>query len=175
MALATLTNAGRAAFALALSKGALHIAWGSGDPAWDEPDAELPSLVTATALVNEIGRRTPGTVGFVEPDEAGDIAIPVSVGGEGAVQVARYRSVPGPTPFLYMRAHYMYADASNALIREMGLFSNTELVEGLPPGQQYFVPAEIANPGLLVAAQIVIPRINRSPSIRHTTEFVLPI
>ena len=48
-------------------------------------------------------------------------------------------------------------------------------MEGLPPGQQYFAPADIADPGLLLAAQIVLPRINRSPSVRQTVEFVLPI
>ena len=29
--------------------------------------------------------------------------------------------------------------------------------------------------GLLLAAQIILPRINRSPSVRQTVEFVLPI
>lgn len=175
MALATLTHIGRAAIALAISERPLHIAWGSGDAAWDNPDTALPSLLDATSLVNELGRRTPGTIGFVEPDEAGDIVIPISAGGEGAVQEARYSSVSGPTPFLYVRAHYNYADASNAVIREMGVFMNTGFVEGLPPGQQYFTPADIAEPGLLLAAQIFLPRINRSPSVRQTVEFVLPI
>jgi len=175
MALATLTHIGRAAIALAIAGRPLHIAWGSGESSWDNPDASLPSLLDATCLVNELGRRTPGTIGFVEPDEAGDIVIPVSAGGEGAVQEARYRSVIGPTPFVYVRAHYNYGDASNAVIREMGVFMDTEFVEGLPPGQQYFIPAEIADPGLLLAAQIILPRINRSPSVRQTVEFVLPI
>jgi hypothetical protein len=175
MALATLTHIGRAAIALAIAERPLHIAWGSGESFWDNPDASLPSLLDARSLVNELGRRTPGTIGFVEPDEAGDILIPVSAGGEGAVREARYRSVPGPTPFVYVRAHYNYGDASNAVIREMGVFMNTEFVEGLPPGQQYFTPADIANPGLLLAAQIILPRINRSPSVRQTVEFVLPI
>jgi hypothetical protein len=175
MALATLTHIGRAAIALAIANRPLHIAWGSGDPVWDNPEAELPSLLTATSLVNELGRRTPGSIGFVEPDESGDIVIPISAGGEGAIQEARYRSVTGPTPFLYVRAHYNYGDASNAVIREMGVFMDTEFVEGLPPGQQYFVPADIAVPGLLLAAQIILPRINRSPSVRQTVEFVLPI
>ena len=175
MALATLTHSGRAAIALSISERPLHIAWGSGDASWDSPGAALPSLLTATSLVNEIGRRTPGIIGFVEPDEAGDIVIPISAGGEGVFQEARYRSVHGPTPFLYVRAHYNYSDASNAVIREMGVFLNTRFVEGLPPGQQYFTPGEIADPGLLLAAQIILPCINRSPSVRQTVEFVLPI
>ena len=176
MALATLTQTGRAAIALAMASRPLHLAWGSGDPAWDAENASLPSLATATALVAEVGRRTPTNIGFVTPDEAGDIVIPVSVGAEGAVQEARYRLVAGgPTPYLYVRTAYDYGDASNVIIREMGLFMDTGFVEGLPPGQRYFVPADIKNPGLLLAAQIITPPINRSPSVRQTIEFVLPI
>ena len=138
MALATLTQTGRAAIALAISSRPLHLAWGSGDPTWDADGATLPSLVSSTALVNELGRRTPSHIGFVEPDEAGGIIIPVATGSEGAVQEARYRLVTEPTPYLYVQTTYAYSDASNAIIREMGLFMDTEFVEGLPEGQRYF-------------------------------------
>ena len=182
MALATLTQTGRAAIALAISSRPLHLAWGSGDPTWDADGATLPSLVSSTALVNsstalvnELGRRTPSHIGFVEPDEAGGIVIPVATGSEGAVQEARYRLATEPTPYLYVQTAYAYSDASNAIIREMGLFMDTEFVEGLPEGQRYFVPDDLKNPGLLLAAQIILPRINRSPSVRQTVEFVLPI
>mgnify|MGYP006878107641 FL=1 len=50
-----------------------------------------------------------------------------------------------------------------------------EFIEGLPEGQRYFTPADLKSPGLLLAAQIILPRINRSPSVRQTVEFVLPI
>lgn len=177
MALATLTHCGRAAIAKAISARPLHLAWGTGDPAWDVSDATLPSLIEATALTHEVGRRTPASIGFVTPDEAGGIVIPVSAGAEGAVQEARYRLVTdgSPTPFLYVRVDYNYADASNVVIREMGLFMDTELMDGLPEGQRYFTPAEISNFGLLLAAQIILPPINRSPSVRQTVEFVMPI
>ena len=175
MALATLTKTGRAAIALAISSRPLHLAWGAGSPEWDAADAVLPSLVDSTALVNELGRRTPSRIGFVEPDEAGDIVIPVAAGAEDAVQEARYRLTDGPTPYLYVQTAYAYSDASNAVIREMGLFMDTEFVDGLPEGQRYFVPADLKSPGLLLAAQIIIPSINRSPSVRQTVEFVLPI
>ena len=36
-------------------------------------------------------------------------------------------------------------------------------------------PDNLKSPGLLVAAQIIVPPINRSPSVRQTIEFVLPI
>lgn len=177
MALATLTHQGRAAIAKAISEQPLHLAWGIGNPAWDTDRGNLPSLIDATTLVNEVGRRLPNRIGFVEPDEAGEIVIPVSAGAEGAVQEARYRLVINgkPTPFLYIQTNYDYADASNVVIREMGVFMDTELVKGVPEGQRYFTPAEIQHEGLLLAVQIILPPINRSPSVRQTVEFVLPI
>ena len=117
MSLATLTKAGRAAIALALSARPIHLAWGSGNP----------------------------------------------------------ESVTGPSPYLYVRTNYNFEDASNAVIREIGVFMDTELKEDLPPGQRYFTPDNLKSPGLLVAAQIIVPPINRSPSVRQTIEFVLPI
>ncbi len=175
MALATLTNSGRAAIAKAISEHTLHLAWGAGDPAWDAPGAELPSLVDATALVNEVGRHALTRCGFVLPDEAGDIVIPVSAGADDAVREARYRKSDTPTPYLYIYVQYDYGDASNAVIREYGLFMGTTLAEGIPPGQKYFTPGQIQDPGLLMAVQIVTPPINRSPSVRQSVEFVMPI
>ena len=176
MSLATLTKTGRAAIALALSSRPIHLAWGSGDPAWDDAaNDELPSLVNATALVGELGRRTPASIGFVEPDDDGDIVIPVATGVGGEVQEARYKSVTGPSPYLYVRTNSNCEDASNAVIREIGVFMDTVLKDGLPAGQRYFTLDDLDNPGLLVAAQIISPAINRSPSVRQTIEFVLPI
>lgn len=175
MRLASLTKTGRAAIARAIAERPLHLAWGSGDPAWDDADAELPSQVNATALVNEVGRRVVSSVGFVLPDDEGNIVIPVGIGADGDVQEARYTSVPGPTPYIYIRVNYNFADASNVTIREFGLFMDTVVMPDLPPGQRYFVPAELESPGLLLAAQIVVPSIQRSPAVRQSIEFVLPI
>ncbi len=65
MALATLTRTGRAAIAKAILERPLHLAWGTGLEDWDAEDAVLPSLVEATALTHEIGRRAVSTKGFV--------------------------------------------------------------------------------------------------------------
>lgn len=171
---ATLTKTGRAAMALAISLRPLSIAWGTGNPDWDEPDAELPSIINSTSLVNEVGRRLPTTVGFVEPDENGDIIMAKGRGIDDTVQEARYRRVEGPTPYLYVQAGYEFQDASNSIIREIGVFMDSVMIEGLPPGQRYFLPSEIAKPGLLLAAQIFKPGITRSPAIRQVIDFVLP-
>lgn len=175
MALATLTKTGRAAIAAAVANEKLYLAWGSGDASWDDEGATLPSLVNATALIAEVGRRVVSTVGFAAPDDSGSIVIPVSQGTNGDVQEARYSPSVTPTPYLYVLTKFDFADAANAVIREMGVFMGGSPVEGMPPGQRYFLPAEIADPGLLLAAQIIIPSINRSPSVRQSVEFVLPI
>ncbi|CAK7044871.1 MAG: hypothetical protein DELT_02986 [Desulfovibrio sp.] len=175
MSLATLTKTGRAAIAKAISTRPLFLAWGTGDPAWDEEGAELPSLVEATLLFNEVGRRIPTTVGFVTPDDDGDIIIPKGRGTNDTVQEARYRRSDEPTPYLYVQTSYEFADASNSVIRELGVFMDGVAVAGLPAGQRYYLPSEVAEPGLLLAAQILQPGINRSPSVRQVIDFVLPL
>lgn len=174
--LATLTNSGRAAIAQAILARPLAFGWGIGDPVWDEmTDDELPSLVERTGLFNEIGRRLVTSASFAIPDDNGGIVVPVGTMPDGTVEEARYASSLEPTPYLYLRCNYDFGDAANTEIREIGVFMDTELADGLPPGQRYFTPAEIKNPGRLLAMQILRPRILRNPSVRQSIEFVLPI
>jgi len=178
MSLATLTKSGRASIASAIAAQPLHFAWGSGEEAWDnDPDGEhlKISLVNAVALNNELGRRAITATGYVTPDQEGEIAIPVGRRPTGEVDVARYRAVLEPTPFLYLRVNFDYADASNQIIREVAVFMGTQTKEGLPPGQRYFTPADIEDAGRLLAIQRLDPVIPRSPAVRQTFEFVLPI
>ncbi|MEG2173552.1 MAG: hypothetical protein RRY29_09895 [Desulfovibrionaceae bacterium] len=174
MSTATLTDAGRSFCAQAVANEVLHVAWGSGDAAWDNEGASLPSLVKREALFHELGRRIPTTIGFVTPDAEGSIIIPIGTLPDGTVQSARYTQVSYATPYVYFRVNFDNADAANATIREMGLFGGTVLKEGLPPGQRYFSPAELADPGKLIAAEIVRPSFPRSPSVRESYEFILP-
>lgn len=178
MSLATLTNSGRAGIAEALAAMPLHFAWGSGDPAWDaDPDQQhlKQSLVHAVALNNELGRRAVTSHGYVQPDEDGEITIPVGRQPNGDVEVARYTSVLEPTPYLYLRVNFDFADASDQTIREVGIFLNTQIREGLPPGQRYFTPADLESRGRLLAIQRMDPPIARSPAVRQTFDFVLAI
>jgi len=176
MSTATTTLAGRAFMAAAVKAQPLYLAWGSGDPEWDEmDDSDLPSMVEMTALANELGRRVPAAVGFVVPDENGSVIIPIGQDGSGTVQYARYRQVEEPSAWLYIRCNFDNADASNAVIREAAIFGGTTVDPELPPGQQYFTPGEIVHPGFMLAMEIVRPRFERSPSVRESYEFVLPV
>ena len=89
--------------------------------------------------------------------------------------IKRYAQTDEPTPFLYVRCNFDNADAQNSTIREMALFGGTETNAELPPGQEYFTPDQITFPGFMVAAEIIVPCFARSPSVRESYEFVLPV
>lgn len=174
--LATFTRTGRAAIAKAIAARPLHLAWGAGDEAWDGlEENELPSLADREALFAEVGRRVITVKGYAAPDDEGGIVVPTGLMPDGSVQEARYNLSEKPTPYLYFRINYDFADAAQEVIRELGIFIDTETNPDLPPGQQYFKPDELTSPGELLAVQIVRPSILRSPSVRQTIEFVLPV
>lgn len=176
MSLATTTLSGRAYQATLLKQQNLYIAWGSGDPDWDVlADGDLPSLVEATSLVAEMGRRVPAAVSYVLPDEDGATSIPVGMDGQGNVQYQRYTISETPTTYLYLRCDFDHADAASDTIREIALFGGTVVDPELPPGQRYFTPGQLVDPGSLIAMEIIRPRFDRSPSVRESYEFVLPL
>ncbi|MDR0477091.1 MAG: hypothetical protein LBH14_04040 [Desulfobulbaceae bacterium] len=176
MSLATITLSGRAFFGKSLKEQILHIAWGEGDPNWDILDAgDLPSVVENTSLVAELGRRIPNGVDYVLPDLDGDISIPVGMDGQGNVQYQRYTASATPTPYLYIHCTFDNDDAAENTIREVALFGGSVIAPGLPPGQRYFAPDEIIDPGFLIAMEIVRPAWPRSLSVRETYGFVLPV
>jgi len=118
--------------------------------------------VTATALADEVCRRTADEVYFVTPDPDGEISL----------STGRYRISPTPTPHLFIRTKFDFADAAGVTIREQALFVGTQVAEGLPPGQRLFVPAEVTDPGVLLLIEHS-PPIVRQASTRETFEFVL--
>lgn len=160
--MAVLNTSGRVAVAEALSVRPMHLAWGTGDPAWDEtPVAES---LDATGLTNELGRVQASVVGFAEPDEVGEILVPTG----------RFTASNTPTNHLYLRFDFDFSDAADQVIREAGVFLDSTIVNGLPPGQRYFVPAEVSSPGRLLAIEH-FAGVVRSPLVRQQFEMVLTI
>lgn len=140
---------------------AIHVAWGFGDPSWgDSPPAEDAS---ATALENEVGRREVSQVAYAVPDGGGSIVVPNGT----------YAISPTPTKYLYIKAVFDYADASDQVIREVAIFVNTVRNGGVPIGQQYLIPSEIADPGIMYSLRHESPALVRSPLSREQFEFVL--
>lgn len=160
--MAVLTTSGRTAVAVAIAARPLHLAWGNGDPAWD---AELiPESLEATALTSELGRVVAAVIGYAVPDPLGPIEVPTGF----------YRLSETPTNHLLLRCDYGYPDAADQVIRETGLFMDSVIADDLPPGQRYFTPAEVVDPGILVAIEH-FPPVIRTPLNREQFEFVLTL
>ena len=159
--MAILTKSGRAAIARALSSLPLHFAWGVGDGSWLTPPSESPN---ATGLISELGRRTATAWAYVVPDSGGDIS----------VTTGRFSLSPGnaPTNHLWVKANFALTDAPSSVIREVAVFSGSAPISGLPPGQAYFPPSQIADQGILLCLNNVSP-IFRSPSIQENFEAVI--
>ncbi len=147
---------------MSVANEAIHLAWGSGNPAWD--DIPVAESISETALVAEVGRRIATSVRYCTPDVAGEIIVPNGRFAESAT----------PTNHLFLRFNFDFSDAPLATIREIGIFIGTTLVADLPPGQLYFLPAHLLTPGTLLALER-IPKITRSAAIRQSFEFVLTI
>lgn len=155
------TNAGRVAEAMLVAGQPIHIAWGTGDPDWDtQPE---PEPLDATALIAEVGRRTATQVGYVVPDDAGEIETPQG----------NYRLSATPTRHLYVRVVFSFGDALDQHIREIGVFVGTQTIGGLPLGQRYFTPDQIANPGTLYLLDRS-QSFQRNGATRPGFEYVLP-
>lgn len=96
---------------------------------------------TETALIAEAGRRLANTVAFVTPDDDGAFELPSG---------ARYSFSDVPTRSLYVSANFAFSDAADAVIREVGIYLNTMTTEGVSDEKPYLLPAEIADPGILL-------------------------
>lgn len=160
--MAILTNSGRAALAAAIMAKPIHMAWGSGNAAWDS--VPVPVTTLATALENEIGRRTATQVKYCTPQAGGELIVPT---GE-------FTESPTPTKYFYMRFNFDFVDAPTSSIREVAVFSDTQLVAGLPVGQRYFPPSSVQSAGILMVIER-ISKFDRLPSIRQSFEFVIEI
>ncbi len=154
-----LTKSGRVVIAESVKLRPIHIAWGTGDGAWLTAPSEDPN---ATVLLDEVARRTANSVEFVVPDEAGAIVLPT-----GSFTIS-----PTPTNSLLITTNFDFLDAQSTVIREYGVFVGTELIGGLPGGQRYFLPAEVADPGRLLYLENLVP-IYRSPAIRESFQVVI--
>ena len=160
----TLVNNGRTSFAMGFMNETLHLAWGSGNPDWDDvgvfPDGAPTPTVEETALTAELGRRTVTQASYVEPDSNGDIEFPES----------RYTISATPTRRIYLRIAFLQTEEPAATIREVGLFMGTETTEA----GNYLEPGDVDDPGLLVVAYR-FAGIPRSSARREVFEFVLTV
>lgn len=158
--MSSLSIAGRIALTRIIYSQPLHLAWGLGDGAWTSTVPQATGQ--ETALLSEVGRRSPSQIAYVTPDPAGAIVLP-----EGSYSLSVV-----PTRHLYIRTDFDFTEASGSAIREIGMFAQTVTQAGLPAGQKYFTPDQVTNPGWLIHLRNYAP-IYRFPDTRERFEFVM--
>ncbi|NSX82965.1 hypothetical protein GOM44_00145 [Wolbachia endosymbiont of Atemnus politus] len=121
-----------------------------------------PEALTSKKLLNELGRRTVDEVLFCSGDENGELVTPSG----------RFKSSDVPTNNLYLKFTFDFTDAANQVIRELGVMVGTRVKKNLPPGQRYFEPKDIEDPGILLVLEHTVPLI-RTAATRETFSFVV--
>ncbi|WP_264338166.1 hypothetical protein [Wolbachia endosymbiont (group A) of Cheilosia soror] len=121
-----------------------------------------PELITSEKLLNELGRRTADEVLFCTDDENGELITPSG----------RFRPSDVPTNNLFLKFTFDFTDAANQVIRELGVMVGTKVKEKVPPGQRYFEPKDIEDPGILLVLEHTVPLI-RTSATRETFSFVV--
>lgn len=158
--MAILTNTGRVAMAKAIASRPIHGAWGTGGAEWGVTPP--PESTDSTALVAEVGRREAAEVGFALPDENGEII----------VSNGRFTRSATPTRYLYISLKYDFNDAPDKVIRELGVFVDSEFAAGLPAGQKYFTPEQVVDGGILLHLEHRQP-LYRNNATRESFDIVI--
>jgi len=159
--MAIFVSSGRVALAKIIKTSPLHLAWGSGIPAWDATPVD-PSI-TDTDLVSEIGRRAATTVEYCTPDVNGSIE----------VTDGRFTYSATPTTYIHVSFNFAAGDAPSSTVREVGIFIGSTFIAE-PGGQYYFPIGEVVSKGLMLISNR-FAALNRSPSIRQYFEFVISL
>ncbi|MBV0900068.1 MAG: hypothetical protein KTV77_05040 [Wolbachia endosymbiont of Fragariocoptes setiger] len=121
-----------------------------------------PEPITSTKLLKEVGRRVVDEILFCTGDENGEL---ITLSG-------RFKPSNVPTNNLYLKCTFDFTDAANQVIREIGVIVGTKVKKELPPGQKYFEPKDIENPGILLVLEHTVPLI-RTAATRETFSFVV--
>ena len=158
--MAIMTNSCRIALAKAIKAAPLYVAWGTGDAAWGRsPPREERN---ATGLTHEIGRRPAAQVIYCLPDANGELVLPNQ----------RFAASNEATPNLYLKATFEFDEGLGETIRELGIFIDTKTSPGLPAGQRYFTPSQLASSGTLLSLSHIAPQ-DRGVGSSITFHYVL--
>lgn len=126
--------------------------------------ATASESLSSTGLLDEIGRRVIDEVSFCQADPDGFVVTPTG----------RFSKTDTPTNQLYFHCTFDFEDASDQTIRELGLFIGTEISDTCPPGQRYFLPSDLKDPGILLVLENTVPLI-RTAATREAFSFVITL
>lgn len=160
--MAILTSSGRAAVAASIKDETLYLAWGNGLVAWDSTPVD--PVAGDDDLEAEVGRRLVQIADYAVADAGGIIQFP---GGDN------YSVSAVPTGNLYLKVTFDFADASDQVIREVGLFQGTVPATG-HESDAYLTPENVADKGILMTLDR-FAKITRSVNNREIFEMILTI
>jgi hypothetical protein len=123
-----------------------------------------PEPINGSSLIDEVGRRLLHSANFCTPSLNGDIIVPNG----------RYELSLEPTNHLHVSFKYDFPDGAGEIIRELGVFINTEVEAGLPIGQKYYDADQIADQGIMMLLEYINP-LSRDNATRETFEFVITL
>lgn len=155
-----LTKAFRIDTATWIKNQEIFLAWGTGLNTW----GTTPPVgsVDDVALVTEIGRKKVLQKQFVVADPTnGNIVLKSGT---------KWTVTTNPTNHILYSVTFDPSEASNATIREWGLFKGTVVKPGLPSGQLYFTPAQLNNIGrpIILVRDVFV----RQPLVHEVIQFV---
>ena len=116
-----------------------------------------------TGLIDEVGRRINVSKQYVYPHLSGEI-----YAGTG-----RYAHSDTPTRFILYEFLFDNLDADGEPIREVGLFADTQIMEGLPSGQRYFLPNQVEQEGTVLFKTNLDGVITRLSAVREQFSTVI--
>lgn len=141
--MAILTDAARIVLVQYILTRPIHLAIGEGLESWYNNSNHTPDPpdYNATGLIHEVGRKKLTRSFFVEEDDDGEIDMP---GGR------HYSQSATPTRNIYLQFIFNYGEGIEKIIREVGVFIDTQTKSDLPSKQTYFTPEEITRSGTLI-------------------------
>ncbi|WP_462171156.1 hypothetical protein [Pseudoalteromonas xiamenensis] len=158
--MAILTQMGRIELASAIHTRPIYLAWGAGEPSWDE-NAPLEAQ-NSTTLTSLLGYRKARRVAFCSPNDEGEII----------VSNGRFALSDTPTQHLYCQFTFDFEDALGQDIREVGLMVGTLAKPEVPLGKYYLLPNEIKEAGSMLLLEHRT-KLHRDQGVRETFEFVI--
>ena len=149
--MATFVETGHIAIATSLFKETFYLALGTlpkdYQKKWTVEQEPPPFNPKNDSLILPIGYKVETLKKFVKEDENGTIE---ALG-------KRWSIVDYPTRNIYLEFKLDKEDASLQTIYQTGIYIRTKLKEGLPQGQQYFLPDQIEEEGILLVAENTRP------------------
>ena len=146
-----------------------HLAWGDvpegyDTSSWEAGDVPPAEASNTTGLLQEVGRRVSTLKSFVIEDPQGTISA-----NDSSWSVSKT-----PTRHVYLQFKFDAQDASNKVIRQVGIFSGTVKKDTVPIGQMFLTPSDLEDDGILFMIQNIEPN-SRNASTREIYEYVITL